>query len=193
MEIVSRSLMKVKNCNEKHLHYRKESDIRNVIAFIMVSSMPFQTGGSGIISNLTVEKVTNEFIGIQEFYRKTEGLRIRHEYINISKAELSAEIGLQQVLFLANMMSKYYFYKGFQNIWGIVDKGDEYSISYAINTVSPFDGSKYHYNKTDVLADEYAYLNAVWQIIVSKNENNVYDMRALEFYPYSFNLLEIMP
>ena len=191
MEITHRSTKKRGDSSEDYLYYREESDINNLLAFIMKTSGPFQIGGSGISSMMTVDAVAEEFKFIQKFYRKTDGLRIRHEYLKVFKTELTAGAEVNQIINLAIMMSKYYFYKGFQNVWGIVDRGDSFSISYAINTVSPFDGSKYHYNKKDILADEYAYLGTIWQSIVSGGVYAGYDMRILEFYPYSFNSIDI--
>ena len=188
MEITSRSLMKIGDSDEKLLFFRAEADIKNVIAYVLLSSGPFYVGGSGLFSKITVDAAAKEFMNVQEFYRKTNGIRIRHEYINISKIELTAGLEDYQIIWIAVMMSNYYLYKGFQNVYGIADRCDEYSISFP---VSVFDGSKYHFNKRDILADENACLRAICQFVVTGIHDG-YDMRMLEFYPYSFNLLNVL-
>lgn len=191
MEIISRDIMKKCDDNESVLYYRNESDIRRLVHYILDTSKPSYIGCSGFVSDLKTDSLVKEILQIQQFYKKESGVRIRYEYVIVQKNELTKGIEIQQITQYAVMFSKYLYARGFQNLWGIVDQVGSFSISFAVNTVSPFDGCKFHFNKNDFMKDAHAYLRCVIDAIDRKTACD-YDMRMLEFYPYSFNLTDIM-
>ncbi len=172
---------------EVELHYRTEKDIICLLNYILggSSEKPITCGASGFISqNLNAEYLANEIISVQNFYKKTDGIRVRHQMITMDLEDLSTGLEIEQAKRIAEMMSKIYIYKGFQNVWSVTLLGNMIKISIAINTVSCYDGSKYHYNKHNVYIEEYRFLIAVYNKIVKADDSYI-DYRSLYFYPYS--------
>lgn len=191
LTLTGRSTQKKITESQRTLYFREDQDILNLIAYVLKGNavvIPLMTGKSGFVT-LTdnVRSIFDEILFIQRFYRKTGGIRMRHQIITMDfQQDLTKGQEMEQVRSIAALMSQFYLYKGFQNVWSVFFKGDDIAISFAINTVCCFDGSKYHYNKKDVLDEENTYLSAIHSMVVKQNGSWGYiDYTPLEFYPYS--------
>ncbi len=162
----------------------------NVVRYVLRGNgdhKPMDSGKSGFMTqSLSVDAICNEMIVLQQFFGKTDGIRLRHNMVTIDKYELGQGKELEQADMIAKMMSQFYLYKGFQNVWSVSCDENKFYISYAINTVSCYSGVKYHYNKHDVHCAEYAYLQSIVALVVKHQplDKNI-DYTELEYYPYS--------
>ena len=120
---------------------------------------------------------------IQGLYKKTNGIRIREESIQIEKQNLGEE-KLKEAKEIADGYSSYYMGKGHQVAYGIYDHGNQYEIRYAINTVNFADGSKYKYNKHSIQKQEEQCLATVIADVTGRDipEEKRFDFEKLENY-----------
>ena len=190
LTLTSRSTQKKKTDSDRVLYYRTEEDVINLISYILYggSTKPIAVGKSGFFTQQnTPNSICNEIFAVQSFYKKCNGIRVRHQIVNIDIPSLISGQEVLQARRIAEMFSMYYLFRGFQNVWSVSCSGDVFTISIAINTVSIFDGSKYQYNKGDIYDEEYGFLYAIVENVVrSRPLDKSMDYRKLDFYPYSF-------
>ena len=190
LTLTNRSTQKKVTDSERELYLRNDQDIYQLITFVLKGNAdikPVMTGKSGFFSQTdNAKSIFDEVMAVQKFFKKTDGIRMREKYINFSRDELTEGAEVEQLERIASLMSQFYLFKGFQNVWSVVSRGEEFTIYLVINTVSCFDGSKYHYNKADVDDDEFAYLLNIYNLVVNNDFSVNIDYTPLEFYPYSF-------
>ena len=189
LTLTNRSTQKKVTDSERELYFRNDQDILQLISFVLNGNadiMPIVTGKSGFFTQSNnAESLFNEVMVVQKFFKKIDGIRMREKYITFSRDELTDGIEVEQLERIAALMSQFYLFKGFQNVWSVVSRGDEFTIYLALNTVSCFDGSKYNYNKADVDDEEFAYLLKLYNMVVKNDFSVNIDYTPLEFYPYS--------
>ncbi|HJA70000.1 MAG TPA: hypothetical protein IAA07_00280 [Candidatus Lachnoclostridium stercoravium] len=169
------------------LHYRQEEDIYRLVHYIVNGNMweaPIYVWGKGITlyPHIFAEQIAAEMLYIQQIYQKCRGLRIRHEFAYITKDEFPDQNQRRlQICQIADWYGDYYFYSGFQCVYGVFESVDRYIIRYAINTVSPMDGAKYMYNENEILAMEQSCLEYVVGEVTGRKKR-WFDFRRLEYY-----------
>ena len=170
------------------LHYRQEEDIYRLVHYVVNGNMqevPIYVSGKGVAlyPHIFAEQIAAEMLYIQQIYQKCKGLRIRHEFAYITKDEFpdQSQRGLQ-ICQIADWYGNYYFYSGFQCVYGVFESIDRYIIRYAVNTVSPINGAKYMYNEREVRAREQRCLEFVVGRVTGTGKGN-FDFRELEYYP----------
>ena len=188
--LTNRSTQKKVTDSERNLYFRNDQDIFQLIHFVLKGNAdikPAVTGKSGFFTQSDNAKLlSDEIMAVQTLFKKTDGIRMREKYIIFNRDELTEGVEFEQLERIAVLMSRFYLFKGFQNVWSVVSRGDGFAIYIAINTVSCFDGSKYHYNKADVDDEEFAYLLNIYNMVVNNDFSVNIDYTPLEFYPYSF-------
>lgn len=172
--------------------FRDESEIRQAVNEAISSrkgQKPIHTGIRGIPSLIPdVDDAVDSMSRQQYLYNKTSGIRIREEMLSVSDDELDACFGEEMIKDIADRFSGYYYYKGFQNSYGVYryddDRGKGYDVLYTINSVSFRDGSKYVRNSYEY---EEELLRAAKTVVseVTKAqipEDDFFDMATLEYY-----------
>ena len=169
------------------LHYRQEEDIYRLVHYVVNGNMqevPIYVGGKGVTlyPQILAEQIAAEMLHIQQIYQKCRGLRIRHEFAYITKDEFPDQsLRRLQICQIADWYGNYYFYSGFQCVYGVFESIDRYIIRYAINPVSPMDGAKYMYNENEILAMEQSCLEYVVGEVTGRRRGR-FDFRRMEYY-----------
>lgn len=163
---------------------RNEEDIYNMISFIRFGSAdrgrPLYFNYRGFIYAKTPNELAQEMLYYQKMYRKTAGVRIRGEFVVITKDELTDPSPRQQICMIADRFSDYFFYNGFQCVYSIFDRNSFYEIIYGINSTSYADGHKYHHNSTDVRDMQLNILNSILSEITGKVLEQPFNFQRLE-------------
>lgn len=184
---VSRRSTKTLKTDGLHLHYREEQDIYNLVHYVIYGNngkAPIYVNGKGITvyPQLSAQQIAEEMLKIQQLYHKCRGLRIRHEFVTITKDEFpDKRCCTTQIRQIADRFGDYYFYSGFQCVYSVFEELDRYVIRYAINTVSPMDGAKYSYNEYDIWEREQCCIECIVGQVTGK-PGREFDFRELEYY-----------
>ncbi len=190
IELINRSTQKNENSYAgKTLYFRSEDDMRRLVNFVVYGNIGF--GSPIFVSGRGVclydgGKIYQSFIYIQNLYNKTSGMRIREQILLVSKDELHVELEFGEIIKIADVFSGYYFYKGFQCVYAVFDNGYEFSIVYAINTVSFRDGHKYSRNNYYVYEQEQNAANTAVNMVTGKPMKQSFTFGELEYYPEYF-------
>lgn len=128
-------------------------------------------------------RISEEIIWLQTLYNKLSGIRIRVLILDVPKNDLDRLYGHIQIVNMADRFSGYFFYSGFQCVYGVFDYGDHYTIKYAINPVSFVDGSKFIQNDTYILDEEYRCALTVYCEVIETTPDSasVFDFDSLEY------------
>ncbi len=186
--IVDRIATMKRDNNGQAYHYRKDSDIRNVVNYTIngneKSGKPIYSNSRSFISDIAdVEGLTQEIMENQALFNKCKGIRIRHEFVEVDKSELDPKEQLQQIKKIADRFTDYYFYQGYRTTYGVFDLKDKFRINYAIDPVNYHNGTKYRYNRKEVMERENIFLiNTVDSVISNSESRN--DLQELEYYPW---------
>jgi len=143
---------------------------------------PIYSNTRGFIKTDNPTVLVKEMIQIQSIYRKDSGIRIRGEVITISKDVLNPAFSMAQIKTIADRMSSFFFFSGFQCVYGVFDQGNTFRLMFGINSVSFADGHKYHHNNSTVREGQLYALNSIIGEITGAPLANPFDFARLEFY-----------
>ncbi len=167
------------------LRLRTEDEMLKMITYILFGSSydkPIYSNTRGFIKANNPTVLVKEMIQIQGMYRKDSGIRIRGEVITISKDVLNPAFSMAQIKTIADRMSSFFFFSGFQCVYGVFDQGNTFRLLFGINSVSFADGHKYHHNNSDVRESQLYVLNSIIGEITGAPLANPFDFARLEFY-----------
>ena len=106
---------------------------------------------------------------LSEIYAKKTGIRLRGVIVDVyKKLKDGVNIYPHNIISIANRFAGYYIYQGYITGEIIYDMGEFYRCHYLINPVSFWDGGKFRQNKTDILEEEYFYLETVINEVLFK-------------------------
>ena len=174
--------------------FRNENEVQQAVNEAMISrklQKPIHTGARGCEGiDPTPTAVTDSMLQQQELFNKTSGIRIREEIVSISEDELHTAVNeKKQIADIADQFSDFYFYQGFQNVYGVYPYKDErgcgYDILYTINAVSYQNGAKYRRNAFEYQDESEKALKTVISSVTGKtiSDKEYFDMTQLEYYP----------
>jgi len=116
-------------------------------------------------------------------------MRVRGAIVNIPAADLHAGRYMQELECICFNIAGYFFYKGFQSVYGVFSKDNIFSIWYVINPVSYEDGSKFRINSGDRLSDLYVCAQSVVNQVTGIVDPNIsFNFSSLEYYPYTYEI-----
>ena len=185
---MNRRSTKAVNGNDLVLYYRQEGDIYRLVHYVLHGdgkNAPVYVGGKGVslYPQISDQQIAEEMLKIQILHQKCKGLRIRQEFAVITFDELhKGRRGLSQICKIADWYGDYYYYRGFQCVYGVFQEADRYVIRYAINTVSGIDGSKYTYNVNEIRDEEQRCLQWIVGSVIGRESGVEFDFRELEYY-----------
>ena len=173
------------------LRGRTRNDIHQMLYFVINGNSKMQPILTGKRGFMTMSKdpleLAREMIHIQHLYNKTNGMRIRGFIVSIPAQDLNTGKEISELREIGNSISGYFFYLGYQNVYGIFERGSSvYEIWYIVNTVSYVEGVKLKANEYERL-DE---LRACAQYVVQRVTGRLtccemFDFTSLEYYPYA--------
>lgn len=129
-------------------HYPKDSDIRNLMAYIAgngkwnYKEQVTYIGALGIKKNY--EKAASQMIKTQKAFGKNKQRRVYHMIVSFSKEIKDIEIVKRTSKIIAAEL-----FKRYQVFYGIHASTENLHIHFAINAVSYRDGKKWHMNKSE--------------------------------------------
>ncbi len=170
---------------------RTEDDIARMVFYTLRGNQtekPLMSGIRGFYSTNPSDIVT-EIINIQTLYNKLKGMRTRGFIVTIPMADLHSECYRQELERISYDIAGYFFYKGFQSVYGIFSKNNTFSIWYVINPVSYEDGSKFRINNADKLSDLHICAQSVVNRVTGVVDPSIsFNFSSLEYYPYSYEI-----
>ncbi len=167
------------------LNLRDENAIERLVHFVMHGNTSMRTLFSfsiGFENSTHPDSIIDEIIRLQFLYKKTSGIRIRGEIVEILKSELTPGQELPQIRSISQNYGSYFFFSGFQVVCGVFDKGSKFEIWYVLNAVSYGDGAKYHHNDLDVYDEQMSCLRATCWDVTGNGQQSEFDFDTLEYY-----------
>lgn len=184
--IESVSTQKNKDGRPAEYRFRDTEDIAVFTRYVMKGNRqgrPVHSSSRGFLSSKDDPKaIADEMEQVQILHKKTNGLRIRGEILNVDKSELGKD-SMEGIKHVADAFSDYYMGRGHQVAYGIYDTGGSYEIRYAINTTNYADGSKYKHNNYDIQDQEERCLASIIAEVNGKCVDcETYDFDELEYH-----------
>ena len=186
------STKKIESEGNTVYNFRNREDIFKYINYTLNGNekeRPLYSSSNGFVTSSTkATDIAEEVEMVQKLYQKDKGIRIRGENVTVKKDELMSEEEYNDplIFMIADGFSKYYIGRGFQNAYGVYDKGDSYEIKYAINTTSFADGTKYKHNEDEIREQEERCVNTLVADATGRiiPEHLVFDFDSLEYSEY---------
>lgn len=175
------------NLYGKEYNFREMSEVEgyvNAISHHSKGRLPIFTYWYGCLDS-SPKGFVDSINYLSEIYDKKTGIRLRGVIVDISK-KISDGVNLypHNIISIATRYLGYYTYQGYITGLIIYDIGDFYRCHYLINPVSFWDGGKLRQNKTDLLNEEYIFLDAVINEVLYKRGQ--VDYSGFTAYPVMF-------